>query len=273
MTTGLGAPWRRWEELCHQAEDSSERARVGDLLEMIALGMAIFLPPSFAVCALFTLLLGYGVSELAAGTALFLGLLGVALVLYGLAVLVGRLQGVPSGEGAHTGRTSVRADAGGTGGEHVARHRDQLDVARVCIAGMFAVQGTTAGLVGLWVWPLWASVGVGSGFLALAYLLQPGGIVKARTRRHTRVTGTHGRHLTGASPQGGPRARPRSGDRGIPDRYVRIALFVVLFHAGLLANVGVVVALAGGPPWALAGGFIGPPLIVASFVVAPEGGS
>ncbi|MBW3575602.1 MAG: hypothetical protein KY450_12155 [Actinobacteria bacterium] len=47
-------------------------------------------------------------------------------------------------------------------------------------------------------------------------------------------------------------------------------LFIVMFHGGLLANAGVVVALGGGPLWALAGGIVAPPLIVGSFLVAPE---
>lgn len=50
------------------------------------------------------------------------------------------------------------------------------------------------------------------------------------------------------------------------------ALFAVLFFAGLFATVGLVVALAGGPPWALAGAVIGPPLMGASIVVAAEEG-
>ncbi len=42
-----------------------------------------------------------------------------------------------------------------------------------------------------------------------------------------------------------------------------------MFFAALFAGAGVVVALTGGPLWALAGGFVGPPLIVWSFTLGP----
>jgi hypothetical protein len=44
---------------------------------------------------------------------------------------------------------------------------------------------------------------------------------------------------------------------------MRNVLFSVLFLAGLIAKVGIIVALGGGPPWALLGGVVGPPLMFA----------
>lgn len=200
----------------------------------------------------------------------FLPPLGVSVILYFVAAGFHRLErkGSPP-----TRRSSVAIEgARGVAGRLDIRRHDQFAVARVCTAGMLAIQGTTVALIGLLVWPLWASLAVGSGFLVVAYVVKPPSnppprpvrcaVLSADSMQRSRT------YVSASTGEGGAvgRSSPREGQKA----WVRDVLFVGVFHAGLFANVGVVVALGGGPPWALAGGFVGPPLIVASIMIAGE---
>ncbi len=277
-------PWRRLEELFEPFEGPCPVPTVRQSLELVAVNLAVFSPVGASVCVLLVLLFRPTLSELVAVAEVFFGMFVASLALYVVAVLFGRLEQRPSPRRASSGERSpvppgrTRAV---TGIQDV-HPQDQWRTARAYTAGFFAVQGTPLPFAALHVWPLWASVAAGASFLLLAYLVHPSRKGPPETGRtsvpsveatNEEATSTPPIHRSDLCRKETPRAEgqavARSGAGEHVSRSVSFVLFAVLFHAGLFANVGVVVALAGGPLWAFLGGFLGPPLIVGSFFVGP----
>lgn len=274
--------WTRVEALFERLEEPRENLSVRGFLQVVAFGTA-----AASLLGLPWLVVVF-LEELAVASALgvaqtLLPLLVSALALYVVSFLFGRFEhGRPAPKASPPSPIRPRATPD-AGGNQPVRGRQKRLTARVLAAGYLAIQGTTVALVGFGsrTWSVWLSVVIAGTFLALAYVLEPPRIGTPQTGRPGVATAegtgwqTNGcRNRIAARPVHMAEDEGRPGSRGgRPQglrRFLAHVVFAVLFFAGLFANVGVVVALTGGPLWALAGGVVAPPLLVASFFVAPE---
>lgn len=281
MTTRRRRSWTRVEALFEQLENPKHDLTVRDFLDIVALCTATSLLICIPVCLVFVVAYGLGVSSLLGMVEVFLPQLVGALALSVVAVLFGRFgRRRPAPKACLPPPVRVPAPLDRLGRERF-RHRQRFMTARLVTAGHLAIQGTTVALVGLRTWPVWLSLATGGGFLVLAYVVQPPENGTPQAGQAQTSTGDGGGEETtgwrkpmpalpthAAKREEGPRARGGPG-QGLR-RCLGYVLFIVMFYGGLLANAGVVVALGGGPLWALAGGIVAPPLIVGSFLVAPE---
>jgi hypothetical protein len=272
---GLDLLERHWKALWKRVEEPAEPLTLSDSLKAVALLTLVIPLMCFPVYAGMSLLRTQEISDLRSSLGSALELVAVALILYVLGLLFGLLSGGRSRYKPHVlGSSLVPAGGSGVvGGGHVSQHR-LWSMVRLGTAGLYAIEGTGVAFIGLKVWPVWASVAVGSGFLVLAYLVQPregrpselapfqvsAGEANSGKPSRTRP-GQSSRLYSEAAPA--PEVWPGSGSGSRPhlSPWMRDVLFLALFHVGLFAKVGIIVALAGGPPWALLGGVVGPPLI------------
>lgn len=274
---GLDLFERHWKDLWKRVEEPAEPLSLSEFLKAVALLTLVVPLMCFPVYAGMSMLRAQEISELRSSLGLALELVAVALILYVLGVLFGLLSGRRSRHKPHAPGSSLVAVAGSgvAGGGHVSQHR-LWSMVRLGTAGLYAIQGTGIAFIGIKVWPVWTSVAVGSGFLVLAYLVRPREGQSSELAPFQVSVGEPNSDKPSRTPPGqssrlyseaarAPEASPGSGSgsRPHPSPWMRDLLFAVLFHAGLFAKVGIIVALAGGPPWALLGGVVGPPLIFA----------
>lgn len=276
---GLDLFERHWKDLWKRVDEPAEPLSLSEFLKAVALLTLLVPLMCFPVYAGMSLLRAQEISELRSSLGIALELVAVALILYVLGVLFGLLSGRRSRHQPHVAGSSLvpAAGSGVVGGGHVSQHR-LWSMVRLGTAGLYAIEGTGIAFIGLKVWPVWTSVTVGSGFLVLAYLVrpregQPSALApfqvstgEANSDKQSRTPPGQGSRLYSVAPARAPEVWPGSGSGSRPrlSPWMRDVLFALLFHAGLLAKVGIIVALAGGPPWALLGGVVGPPLIFAS---------
>ena len=273
---GLDLFERHWKDLWKRVEDPAEPLSLSEFLQAVSL-LTLAVPLlCFPVYAGMSLLHAQDISELRSSLGNALGLVAVALVLYVLGVLFGLLSGRRSRHKLHVPGSSLVPPAGSgvVGGEHVSQGR-LWSMVRLGTAALYAIEGTGIAFIGLEGSPVWTSVAVGSGFLVLAYLVRPREEQPSELGPFQVSAGEPNSDKPSRTPPGqssrpsseaarAPEVRPGSGSGSRPrlSPWMRDVLSLVLFHAGLFAKVGMIVALAGGPPWALLGGVVGPPLMV-----------
>lgn len=275
---GLDLLERHWKALWKRVEEPAEPLTLSEFLKAVALLTLVLPLLCFPVYAGMSLLRAQEISDLKNSLGIALELVAVALILYVLGVLFGLVSGRRSRHKPHVPGSSL-VPAGGSGvlgGGHVSHHR-LWSMVRLGTAGLYAIEGAGVAFIGLSVWPVWASVAAGSGFLVLAYLVQPregrpselapfqGSAGEANSGKPSRTRPGQSSRLYSEALRA-PEVWPGSGSGSRPhlSPWMRAVLFAVLFHAGLFAKVGIIVALAGGPPWALLGGVVGPPLSFAA---------
>ena len=268
---------RHWKDLWKRVEEPADPLSLSEFLKAVALLTLVVPLMCFPVYAGMSVLRAGEISELRSSLGIALELVAVALTLYVLGVLFGLLSGRRSRHKPHVPGSSLvpAAGSGVVGGGRVSQHR-LWSMVRLGTAGLYAIEGTGITFIGLEVWPVWTSVAVGSGFLVLAYVVrpregQPSELAPFQASAGEPNSDKPARTPPGQSSRlyseaaGAPEAWPGSGSGSRPylSPWMRDVLSVVLFHAGLFAKVGIVIALAGGPPWALLGGVVGPPLMFA----------
>lgn len=279
---GLDLFERHWKDLWKRVEEPAEPLSLSESLKAVALLTLVGPLMCFPIYAGMSLLLTQEISELRSLFGLALELVAFALVLYVLGLLFGLLSGRQSRYKPNVSGSSLVSAAGSgvVGGGHIFQHR-LWSMVRLGTAGLYAIEGIGIAFIGPKVWPVWTSVAVGSGFLVLAYLVRPREAQPSELAPFQVSAGEPNSDKLSRTPPGqssrlylqaarAPEVWPGSGSGSRPhlSPWMRDLLFVVLFHAGLLAKVGVIVALAGGPPWALLGGVVGPPLMFAGMACA-----